>query len=625
MDRARLTRITGICLILIAVLVGGFVYLRAEGPSSQKTVQSTKTRGFAWKPGHVYEYLLRYDTLQHAAAGFGTDEGIGGAMQLEATFELMAHEARSGKFSLSATLKDIKHAKLKMVDQFLWQKPEDAQAIFNGRRMFFEADASGRVSTITPPAGDDADTRLFAHTMQSLLTEMQLQLDTDGRAEWTVEEPTLFGVVASRYAQGKGASTFQRSRTRAISLRIAPLATQGVSHELTSKHDFVLNAERVLARLEGTEELLVKTDGKDLQRVSTRLSFTLARSAQVDLSRIARTTGVARALAEWNVTEESERDHLEQRIDGLTESQMLDMVLAMGAGAERTDQARSLWRATGLLMLNPALCQKLVPLATRADASQKLRALTLDLLASVSDEAATAAMTAILRSEQVRNDEAFPLYLQRLSTQTTPTEEAFSFVESVFTDARARADADTLFASAYTMGAMAQEAGAGSPQEKRALVELRASMASADEPDAIAHHVRALGNVGRDSVLGDVSRLRDHTDPQVREAVATALGNIRTPAAERELVGLVGDSTSSVQREAILSLYRRQAGPDMLSDLNHSLQNGVAEANVPFLLDVLKRLRKLDPQGVTQTLDVLLTSSTLSREHRDLVLALRNG
>ncbi len=288
------------------------------------------------------------------------------------------------------------------------------------------------------------------------------------------------------------------------------------------------------------------------------------------------------------------------------------------------DQARFLWRATGLLMHDPELCKMLVPLATQANASRELRALTLDLLTGVSDELATASMTAILRAESVRKDAAYPLYLQRLGAQTAPTDEAFELVESVFAEAQAHADDDALFASAYTLGAMAQETEAGSAQETRVVTRLRASLANTKKPDTIAHHVRALGNVGRDTVLEDVRRLSDHDDSEVRKAVATALGGIPSNSAERELLALVGDTAPGVQREAILSLYRREVGPEVLSELNRSIQSGVAEANVPYLLDVLKRLRKADPQGVTQTLDTLLAGA-LSREQRHIVEAMRNG
>lgn len=625
MSFARNMRSVLVVAVILGLLVGAVSLLLRRQSNLQNTASApTQSLGFGLQVGHSYSYLLRYDTLQKAAAGLGNEEGLGGAMQLEADLTLYVHEAREGQFSLSATLDHIQHAKLKLADQFLWQNKQDALRTFAGRRMFFRMDASGKIASLTPPAGDDADTKLFSHTMQTLLTELQVQLALDGARDYVREESTLFGRVESHYTQ-KTTQELVRTRERATFLRAASLGTAEVTHELRAEHLVKLNRERVIEQLEGKEELTVQAEQKDLQRVSTRLSLTLRSRARFDPLQVAFAGGAQRALDAWGAGEDSERDHLDQRIDGLTVEQLLETVIAMGAGAERTDQARFLWRATGLLIRDPALCMKLVPLATHDKASRELRALTLDLLTGVSDEAATQAMLAILTAAPVRSDEAYPVYLQRLGAQTAPNDEAFELVHEVFAEAQRAGQQDELFASAYTLGSMAQEAEGGSPQERRAVSALRESLAQVDDPTAVAHHVRALGNVGRDSVLSDVQRLRNHEDSEVRTAVATALGAIPSAQAERDLLELVGDASPSVQREAILSLYRRKVGPEGLLELRRSIQGGVAEANVPYLLDVLKRLRKQDPQGVAETLDTLIASGSLTREQRSLVDALRDG
>jgi hypothetical protein len=626
MDTVRKWKVALWVLVALSAAVGAVLVVRQGERSHLKAAELA--RGFGFQPGHTYEYRLRYDTLHHAAEGLGGEEGLGGALQLDGTYALSVHAAHGGRTLFSATLGELRHARLQLAGQSLWSSPADAARVFAGRRLFFEADGSGKVLAIVESEAADADSpeaRLFAHTMETLVTELQLQLATDGRASWQAEERTTFGTVTSHYratdASG-GTQAFARKRERASWLRAAALSSADVKHTLRADHTFALDRDRTVLRLEGSEELDVESQGKPLQRVSTRLSLTLVGSSEQS-ALVASVAGTRRPMQEHKLGAASERDHLLQRIDGLTFAELGAGLVALGAGAERSDVARFVWRATGLLTLEPERCAELVPLAARADAPAKLRALALDVLAAVPDARATAAMLAILESGDVQRDPDYLEYVQRLGFQQAPTPEAVAFLESRYDAALTQEDEDALYASAYSLGAMAQELAPGSPEAERVTGRLRAAAEKATSAESLGHHVRALGNVGSEAVLDDVRRHRQHDDAGVRRAVAAALGSVPGVEARRELVTLVADASADVQRQAIQSLHRQGPDAGLLAELEKAVAAGVAKDNVPYLLDVLKRVRSADQQGVARVVDSLVASGTLSAEQRDLALLLK--
>jgi HEAT repeat protein len=621
--KTALLVLAGLALALASIHL---TWQSAKAPSQR----AQRARGFGFAPGQTYEYTLRYDTLHHAAEGIGSQAGLGGALQLEGTYALSVHAVHGGRTLFSVALGELRHAKLQMADQFLWRTPADAAPVFAGRRLFFEADATGKVHAIVESEAADADSpeaRLFAHTMETLVTELSLSLAGNGREAWDAQERTTYGTASSHYrSEGSvdGAQTFRRTRDRASSLRVAALSSGGVQHTLEADHRFALAGDRTLLRLDGSEALHVESETKPLQSVSTRLSLVFLR-VRPEPALAAQVMGKRRALQDQRLGAESERDHLLQRVDGLDFATLSAGLVALGGGAERSDLARFLWRASGLLTLEPQRCAELVPLVTRSDAPGKLRALALDLLAAVPDARATAAMLAILESPDVQGDADYLQLVQRLGFQQVPTPEAVAFLEARHEAAARQHDDDALYASAYSLGAMAQELAPGSPEAERIVGRLRAATERAQTSEGLSHHVRALGNVGNETVLADVRRHLHHDTAEVRKAVATALGSVPSPEAQRDLVALVADPAPEVQRQAIQSLQRQQADATVLGALEHSLTQGLAADNVPYLLDLLKRLRGSDPAGVARVVDALVASGVLSAQQKDLALLLKAG
>ncbi len=95
----------------LGVAVGGLFIARQSASSPSQA--ALDARGFGFTPGHTYEYSLRYDTLHHAAEGIGSEQGLGGALQLEGTYALSVHAAHGGRWLFSAALTGLRVALLR--------------------------------------------------------------------------------------------------------------------------------------------------------------------------------------------------------------------------------------------------------------------------------------------------------------------------------------------------------------------------------------------------------------------------------------------------------------------------------------------------------------------------------
>jgi HEAT repeat protein len=294
------------------------------------------------------------------------------------------------------------------------------------------------------------------------------------------------------------------------------------------------------------------------------------------------------------------RKSMADRAAGLTPDDLLADLARVDAGAALADKNRWLWRASGLLRLQPGLSEDLADLILDPSTHHAGRALALDLLVSVGHDAAQAALRRAFAGGEDWGPGAHTL-ANRLGFLLKPAPATAALVAQRF----ATAEGEHRTAWGYTLGAVASHLDA---EAAHTLTRpLAAGLATAETSTDRRHFLRALGNAGLEA---DVALIGPHTrdaDPRVRKAAAGALRKCNDSASEALLAGLLTDPDPDVQQSAARALARRELTPDHFAAFTSEIAAGrLHEAAWPELLDALRRQRAVDPAGVEAVLGAML-------------------
>lgn len=460
-------------------------------------------------------------------------------------------------------------------------------------------DAQGRFTGWQAPA--DAPP-LFGHLSRGVLAELVVSLDAEpGALTWTTTAPTALGLVAMAYTRlpdaRDGAAQVERRPTGFERLDALP---PGASADRAGRADRIevdvegearaeISAGRVRTLAGTTSVQAFAADGRTLLDVTTRADFTLTAVGQFDPvgARAALATLAPALPADLPAADPAlERRLLEARVDGLTFDGLTDDLLEFANGGAMPDHNRWLWRATGLLIAEPARCRALVPLFEDPHLTQDARALLLDLLANAGHADAQAALRAALDGETARTvPEAAALY-QRVALLEAPDAETLTWALERHAEApEALAGATAVSLGAVT-GLRARQGDAdGAAVGNAALLR---TVAAAGDPAAREVAVLALGNAGLPQNQVHLERLAADPDAGVRAAVATALRKTATPEARATLLGLLGDAEPTVQRAAGKVLGTQTLDDETLTVLAARIAGGeIGDAAWPGLLTAL--------------------------------------
>ncbi len=585
--------------VLLALLVLAISTLIVLGYQSR---HSSKPFAFwyEWPVGTRYTYSLDWRSRQQGKLPFGTSSGssnmaLSGVIDLNAQLVLRSLEQLPDGFIIGASIAEVSRHQVDVFNQALLPDAQAVHTAFDGQEALLEVGRRGDVRAIR---FDPSAPEIFKNAMQWLATEAQLVLPENGtvtsEGSWVAVESSTQGRARVQYSlAGRDPPRLVRQRLAYDSLNI--LASGVEPHELDSHAECELDPSGHLRSFRQTETLIVhqKSGAVLLDSVSS-LSLELLSVGKFQppprLS-AARETEV-RHPGEIAAGSSGERNLLLQRADGITIRQVRNDILQHGKSGKMPEHSRWLWRATGLLLLEPERCRELVAIFDQTDLGSRGRELILDLLAFTGTSQAQEAMRQILDSPAARHSVAeHTRLLQRLSFLSEPSTETVEFVAHRYANSD---EGPERFAAAYTLGAtLGQLKEKGEPalfeSSHRQLVE---GLNAAKGREAESIHLRALGNAGLDK---DVDLILQHSHseaPEVRQSAAAALRKTDTAEATKGLLMLVGDGNWAVQAEALSSLETRTLNAEVLTDLNQLVQDRKIDVtNLARLVNLLEKQR----------------------------------
>jgi hypothetical protein len=566
------------------------VAVMRRSPESARAEAEAPTEGLSLRcpVGESRTYRFEMETTQSARLLEAEQRGH---LTLAGLVELRCHGEGPQGTAVGVRFGEFETARLEVAGQAALT-PAATRALI-GPEAVATLDAQGRFAGWQAPAEAPA---LFGHLSRGVFMELAVSLDADpGALTWSATAPTALGLVAVDYTRlpeaGDGAARVERRPSGFERLDALPpgAATDRIKVDVDGEARAEIAAGRVRTLAGTTSVQAFAADGRTLLDVTTRADFTLTAVGRFDPA------GARAALAALSPALPAdlpaadpalERRLLEARVDGLTFDGLTDDLLEFANGGAMPDHNRWLWRATGLLIAEPARCRELVPLFEDPHLTQEARALLLDLLANAGHADAQAALRAALDGETARTvPEAAALY-QRVALLEAPDAETLAWALERHVEApEALAGATAVSLGAVT-GLRARQGDAdGAAAANGALLR---TVAAAREPAAREVAVLALGNAGLPQNQVHLERLAADPDPGVRAAVATALRKTATPEARATLLGLLGDAEATVQRAAGKVLGTQTLDDETMTVLAARIAGGeIGDAAWPGLLTAL--------------------------------------
>ena len=603
-------------LLVVIALVTGFPFGRGGGGNPPLSFR------FSWPAGTSYRYQLIWQGRQSAPLPVpGARQAADATVDLDAELLVRSYGPRDGATLLGLSMTPPRRHLFRIMGQEVLPDPASASAQLAGHEGYALVDARGRVRSLhfqpTSPA-------LFKHVMQWLLTETELRLPERPAAAWQERQSTGLGraLVDYRAATAGVAPALERQRRQYESLRLLGVASTGTNPRIQDQGRAELADDGHLVSLSTEEDVRVEVEGTPPATSHTRLTLALTARTTFPLppepptlaGLEPRQPGVPAPSAE------TERRVLEERVAGMTWARMLEDVLAHGAGGTMPDHERWLWRATGLLLLEPERCRDLVPLFGEEGIGASGRALLLDLLAATGHAQAQQALREILRGPgaAVADDERVLLF-QRLALLARPDRETLALIDQT----RAAASGPLARAAAYTLGAAAHALSETDAEAATtAVAPLLQGLSAAHTAEHRDLFLRALGNAGLDTTMPEILSHRDAPEASVRAAAAFALRRIAHPDASRALVELTVDPDRDVQESALAALAGRRLDPADLATLARALREGRIDSrsDATLLSAVVPRLdRSPEADAVLRALLARADSAQVSARLRALL------
>jgi hypothetical protein len=462
------------------------------------------------------------------------------------------------------------------------------EALLLAHETVVHVDGHGRATALAFPPHQ---TEMARRLMQLVWSE--IQLTTAENSPWEVMETTQHGDVMSRYqhaAAANGTAVLERVRNRYARLNVVANAalveqdTRGTAHAVLAGagHPVSLDAQEHLT-VRRNDGVVVLTS-----QAATSLRLLRVEPFAVDQA-LAAAAAVVPSTGPMDVVESGagRRNALLLRAAGLTGAQLVLDIRAHATMERLPDHNRWLWRATGLLKLEPALCSQLVTLFQDKTLGQETRALILDLLVGAGHATAQEAMRDILRTRVAGEGRNASLMYQRLSLVKDPTPQTMQFLLDNFQATRGTPRNPRQYALGsgaghrYRAGDRAGGLAAAAP-----LVE---DLATARDPQRQVWLLEALGNAGLPEHASLVAGYASSPDPDVRRAAATALRKMPDAPNRGVLLGLLDDASVDVQLRALLSLdVRTLTEAELQRVLDLVRQGAVDQQNYQSLVTMLQ-------------------------------------
>ncbi|HEY4119679.1 MAG TPA: HEAT repeat domain-containing protein [Byssovorax sp.] len=585
----RAVGIGAAALIAAAGLGLGFGVLHHGARSAEEAAAAAAAKApFAlrWPRGTRYLYDVAWRT--HEASDVdGAKMRLEGKIELAGKLELRSFGERGAGTLVALRFVDLADP----VVAFGGAAPvaaRDVRAALEGQDAYATLDGAGRFTEVRFDANAPP---LFSHVVSALLADASVHVSTDDVAAgaWRAREVSGLGVASSRYdvAADPDAAhlTVRRTRPRYTSL----LGRTDTPTGLDAVATIVLARAGHVERLSSRETLEVRAEGAPAAALSASRTLELVlrsvdrfEAYEPDLS-----ATWAQTPGELHAVDVGERARLEQRVAGLTKAELVRTIAVSGDG-DPPDKKRFLWRATGLLRLDPSACRELVRTFGLGTAREKR--LTLDVLAGAGTDAAQAAMREILASPDAKTDgpAAYAALVQRFGLVQHPDDASIRFVTAAYQGADGD---DARRASAYALGSMAGNLTSGGDADgaRAAVAPLVADLGATDDTGERAHLLTAIGNGAVGDNLPLVTGYAGDADDAVRGAVASALYKPDSSDARAALVTLVGDPSASVEQLALAALDHKPLADADLEALDAVVEQSMRASSDAALVNLLGR------------------------------------
>ncbi|MBO6939054.1 MAG: HEAT repeat domain-containing protein [Deltaproteobacteria bacterium] len=280
---------------------------------------------------------------------------------------------------------------------------------------------------------------------------------------------------------------------------------------------------------------------------------------------------------------------LQQRVGDLTVERML-ADLAAALGGRLPDHDRWLWRATGLLQLDPTAAMRLADACLDGTLEGRPRQVALELLANVGDPAAQRALRRVLADPSVASGDDYPRLVQRSALLRDPEDETIDLLTRQGEELSGPSSRASFVAAGGAVGhARTQDPARGAEAVRR----LQESFGAATDPADRQALVMALGNTGapeaRDDLLGAA---RSTEDSELRRVAARALGHFEDETSADQLVAMVDDEDPLVQRAALDALSENRPSSAQLEALARVARDLPTQTRVAIVTLVERLMRE---------------------------------
>lgn len=553
--------------LTIVALAGGAVGARSCIQKSSAVETETKAGlALTFVPGTTLHYTVAWSGTQRGrlfADGAGAEQThTATTVDMALAMDLYVESVKGDEAILRMTFPGVERHGLSALGTQVFPTKESATAVLSGRaaRLRIGADGSARDVAFQNRSPD-----MFMNVVQWIVAQSTLSLGpSTGAAGWDASERGPFGRSDVRYTKKSGKDGAELERTRVRYVAFDAFASRDASDVVVKKLEGRTSAtlkDGLVQAMHGDESIQIdaKTGATELEgNVAFDMKLVAVDRGNVGSGHIA--YGEPTKAGEAVIGDDMRNKLLEQRVEGMTKEQLLADVATMGNGGVMPQHTKWLWRASGLLKKDPAAAKELAKLALAPGATDKSRALVLDLLASAGHAEAQTEMRAILASPELAKSGARPALLQRVSFLETPEPATVDQVWSSLREGKAKGSNDLVAASAHALAATSRaQAKNGDAAGARSTVrKLGAEIAGAKTKEEKASVLSALGNASSEEVTEIAKPYATNDDPELREAAADALRKVPTREAVETLLALLADGNATVQGAALASLKDRE-------------------------------------------------------------------
>lgn len=546
------------------------------------------------EPGERLSYQLEYSG-EHAIITPGAEDlsagpGLQSGTKLDAAIVVDVLAERNDHWVLQWKVGRVDDAALSLGGTEVVGGGE-ANEMFDGRSVIIEMAFDGTVQEVLV---DPADPEAFHNVAKFVIAHTQFVVPRSSRRSWSVRESAGLGQALTLLELdewNEEESVARKTERNYASFLALPWVDELSALEQDNNGETIVEFSGSVTHLEAEESVEVLDGDRTLLSASVELTWDLTSRDRVTTRpnierdfaslRRDRLDAVAESeLAEANALRQQAGDatlgSVESYIRGFDEARFLS-----------EDHGLFMWNATGLLLMDPALCDELVPVFGDASTTEMGRYLISDLLAATGHTRAQSALRTILDTDAARSDDAVhSRLLQRLGQLENPDSATAEFALERYRTLEREHES---IASELVLGSLARQLPAGSPQQTALYDELAGDLDNAKEPSQQRRLLRALSNAAQPQNTEIAKRYVDSPASGVRSAAALAVFRVETPDAQALLGALSGDESESVQLTALHALTEHETNANTQAMLSEQINSGrLRPSNYSAALQVLK-------------------------------------